>query len=257
MIHFRRITSNFSANNYPFTIIAIAMFLLCLHISAHAQKKELLVATKEAPPFSMKTDNGTWSGISISLWKEIAGELDFRYRFIETDLQGMLDGLKEGRYDAAVAALTVTQERETVFDFTHPFYTTGLGIAVKQENESWTAVAKNFSPSRRVVSIKGSTSERYLSSHRITYVNYANMEEGLKAVADRKVDCMVYDAPMLKYYIAKDKFNLNVVKRVFEQQYYAIGLVQNSLLREGINRVLLEITELPWWQDTLYQYIGK
>ena len=346
-------------------MIAFALLFLCFHNSAHAQKTELLVATKEAPPFSMKTGNGTWSGISIALWQEIAGELDMKYRFVETDLQDMLDGLKEGRYDAAVAALTVTEERETDFDFTHPFYTTGLGIAVKQAQGSWTTAVKRFFssaflkvifllaaillifgllvwlfekkknteqfsdslkgigdgfwwaavtmttvgygdkaprtfagriiatiwmftaiiiisgftasitssltvselgsaitgpenlPGYRVASIKGSTSERYLSSHRITYVNYENIDEGLKAVASGEVDCMVYDAPILKYYISKGQYHLSVVKRVFEQQYYAIGLIQNSLLRERVNRVLLEKTGLPWWHDTLYEYLGR
>ena len=72
-------------------VIVFSLLFLCLHNSAHAQKKELLVATKEAPPFSMKAGDGTWSGISIALWTEIAGELDLRYRFVETDLQEMLD----------------------------------------------------------------------------------------------------------------------------------------------------------------------
>ena len=365
MILFRLFPGHVSGNNYTRAIIAFVLLFLCLHSSAYAQQKELLVATKEAPPFSMKTGDGTWSGISIALWKEIAAELDLRYRFVETDLQGMLDGLKEGRYDAAVAALTITQERETVFDFTHPFYTTGLGIAVKQVHGSWAAVVKRFFsaaflkviillaaillifglliwllekrnnpeqfsntvkgigdgfwwaavtmttvgygdkapktlagriiatlwmftaiiiissftasitssltvsqlgssikgpedlPGHRVASIKGSTSERYLSSHRITYVDYANIKDGLNAVAAGEVDCMVYDAPILKYYISQGKYNLSVMKRVFEQQYYAFGLIQNSPLREKVNRVLLEKTELPWWQDTLYEYLGK
>lgn len=352
-------------NKYSLTVLPIALILLCIHNSSYAQQKELLVATKEAPPFSIKRGDGTWSGISIALWKEIAGELDLKYRFVETDLKDMLDGLKEGRYDAAVAALTVTQDRETAFDFTHPFYITGLGIAVKQVPGSWTAVVRSFFsvaflkviillavillifgllvwllekrnnpeqfsnsvkgigdgfwwaavtmttvgygdkaprtlagriiatiwmftaiiiisgftasitssltvsqlgsaikgpedlPGHRVASIKGSTSERYLSSHRITYVNFANIDEGLKAVAGGEVDCMVYDAPMLKYHILKGTYHLSVVKRVFEQQLYAFGLVQNSILRENINRVLLEKTELPWWQDTMYQYMEK
>ncbi|MBW2492673.1 MAG: transporter substrate-binding domain-containing protein [Deltaproteobacteria bacterium] len=38
--------------------------------------------------------------------------------------------------DAAVAALTITPEREKSFDFTHAFYTTGLGIAVSGKVQS-------------------------------------------------------------------------------------------------------------------------
>jgi polar amino acid transport system substrate-binding protein len=32
-------------------------------------EKELVVATKEAPPFAMKQPDGNWGGISIELWE--------------------------------------------------------------------------------------------------------------------------------------------------------------------------------------------
>jgi ABC-type amino acid transport substrate-binding protein len=38
---------------------------------------------------------------------------------------------------AAVAALTITAEREKHFDFSHPFHTRGLGIAVLQIKKSF------------------------------------------------------------------------------------------------------------------------
>jgi len=34
--------------------------------------RELVVVTKDAPPFAIKSDDGSWSGISIDLWREIA-----------------------------------------------------------------------------------------------------------------------------------------------------------------------------------------
>jgi len=37
--------------------------------------RKLIVGTKESPPFSMKSSSGEWEGISIELWRQIAGEL--------------------------------------------------------------------------------------------------------------------------------------------------------------------------------------
>jgi polar amino acid transport system substrate-binding protein len=48
-----------------------------------ANSPELVIGTKEAPPFSMKAADGTWEGISIDLWRRIADELHLRYRFTE------------------------------------------------------------------------------------------------------------------------------------------------------------------------------
>ena len=97
---------------------------------AQAPPKKLIVGTKQAPPFAFKEPDGTWTGISIDLWREIAAELHLTYEWRESDLQGLLDGVKDGSLDIAISALSVTAEREKVLDFTHPFYTTGFSIAV-------------------------------------------------------------------------------------------------------------------------------
>lgn len=92
---------------------------------------ELVVGTKDAPPFAMKTEDGTWTGISIDLWRRIADEKKWRYRLAEAQtVQELVDGVTAGKFDVAVAALTVTAARENVLDFTSAFYSTGLGIAV-------------------------------------------------------------------------------------------------------------------------------
>lgn len=95
----------------------------------------LVIATKEAPPFSMRNEDGEWEGMTIELWRRIASELNYECEYHETDIAGMIEGLQDGTYDAAVAAMTVTAEREAVFDFSHPFYTTGLGIAIRSEGD--------------------------------------------------------------------------------------------------------------------------
>lgn len=92
--------------------------------------KTLIVGVKEAPPFAMQRADGSWHGISIDLWRDIAAELGLTYELHEFDLQGLLDGVEDRSLDLAVAALTITTEREKVMDFTHAFYTTGFGIAV-------------------------------------------------------------------------------------------------------------------------------
>ncbi|MBW2689790.1 MAG: transporter substrate-binding domain-containing protein [Deltaproteobacteria bacterium] len=95
-------------------------------------KTRLIVGTKESPPFSMKRADGTWEGLSIDLWKAIAEDMDLDYEFKEMTLGDLLNGVYDNKLTAAVAALTVTDEREKKLDFSHPFYFTGLGIAVNQ-----------------------------------------------------------------------------------------------------------------------------
>jgi polar amino acid transport system substrate-binding protein len=133
-----------SANLRKFSImvsILMAWASLTLFNSAqkaHAQsvqevplgKQRLVVGTRETPPFSMKDKDGRWIGISIDLWRQIATELNLTYKFLELDQYNLLEGLTNGSLDVVVIDLTITPERLDRFDFTYPFYTTGLGIAV-------------------------------------------------------------------------------------------------------------------------------
>jgi ABC-type amino acid transport substrate-binding protein len=112
------------------------------------ETRELVIGTKVAPPFAMKAQDGTWHGISIDLWRHVAEQVHLRYRFQETTLKNLVDGVSEGSLDAAVAALTVTGPRRREVDFTQPYYSTGLGIAVASDaGISWWAIIRNvFSP---------------------------------------------------------------------------------------------------------------
>ncbi len=89
----------------------------------------LIVGTRVAPPFVIEDENGTLDGLSVELWNHIADELGFEYEFVQTDIQGMLNGVANGEFDASISALTITSEREAIVDFTHPFFVTGYGIA--------------------------------------------------------------------------------------------------------------------------------
>ncbi len=116
--------------------------------SSEGNGRKLLIGTKQAPPFAMKGADGLWSGLSIDLWRQIADELGLAYALQEQDLAGLLAGLEDGSLDAAVAALTITSQREERMDFTHPFHTSGLGIAVHAEDRGgwFQALERIFSP---------------------------------------------------------------------------------------------------------------
>jgi ABC-type amino acid transport substrate-binding protein len=122
-------------------LLAIAATLLlniCLLGSARAAPPDpIIVAVKQAPPFALRDTDGDWTGTSIELWRSIADELDLRYELHETTLDDMIAGVADGRYQVAVAALTVTSEREQIVDFTHPFHTTGLAIAVSGKRDPY------------------------------------------------------------------------------------------------------------------------
>jgi polar amino acid transport system substrate-binding protein len=70
---------------------------------------------------------------------DIADRLHLRYRFSEQQMvQDLVQGAADGSFDAAMAV--VTAAREQVIDFTHAFYTTGLGVAVSANEGRWMSI---------------------------------------------------------------------------------------------------------------------
>lgn len=106
----------------------VVLIALCLFVAPAAATK-LVVGTKPSPPFAMKAADGSWTGISIELWRELARQLGADYEIREYDLPGLLAAVEHHDIDITVASLTVTAEREQKLDFTHPIYSTGLAIA--------------------------------------------------------------------------------------------------------------------------------
>jgi ABC-type amino acid transport substrate-binding protein len=97
-----------------------------------AVSRELVVGTKEAPPFAIKDEQGNWSGISIDLWRQVADRLKLRYRFVDVvSVTSLLENLESGNFDVAVAAITVTPVRQQLVDFSIPYFRTGTGVAVQ------------------------------------------------------------------------------------------------------------------------------
>ena len=96
----------------------------------HAQSTPLKVGITEVPPFVMQAGDGRWEGISIDLWREVAAGMEQEFEWVPMSFNELLSATENGDIDVAVGALTMTADRESRFDFSHPFYQTGLSIAV-------------------------------------------------------------------------------------------------------------------------------
>jgi polar amino acid transport system substrate-binding protein len=105
--------------------------------TATPARTRLVVGLLESPPFCTRGPDGTWSGISVELWLQIAADIGVDTDFRETTLTGLFDDLAPGRpLDVSIGALTITPEREDRVDFSQPFFLSGLSVAVKTASGS-------------------------------------------------------------------------------------------------------------------------
>lgn len=92
--------------------------------------RTIRVAVRQLPPFVEKHGDH-YSGLTIELWERIAAQNGWKTEFVEVDsVNAMLDAVATGRADVAATAISVTSEREDLFDFSHPYFDAGLQIMV-------------------------------------------------------------------------------------------------------------------------------
>jgi polar amino acid transport system substrate-binding protein len=86
-----------------------------------AQAQPLRIAVYDVPPYGYTNPDGSMSGISVDLWRRIAERLERQFKLIPVaDMESILGGLEQGRFDAAIGAITITSEREKRVDFSYP-----------------------------------------------------------------------------------------------------------------------------------------
>lgn len=145
-----------TARNRPFPRwAAAALFLGALARAAAAQPapagpgpgRELAIGVFEAPPWAMKAGNGQWQGLTVDLWKDLATDLHYRYRFVEAGPDAILDQIGQGTLDTAAAPYAATVEREREVDFSHAYAAAGIGIAILRvrEEDRWLGVVEALS----------------------------------------------------------------------------------------------------------------
>ncbi|ANU36681.1 transporter substrate-binding domain-containing protein [Vibrio scophthalmi] len=91
------------------------------------------VGTYSCPPFVIIEGDGSYSGLSLFLWQEIALDLGVSYNITDHGLSELIDDVANGSLNVGVSCLSITPQREEILDFSHSFYETHLAIAVKQQ----------------------------------------------------------------------------------------------------------------------------
>lgn len=123
-------------------------------IQIQANQNTLTIGVAEEPPFTIKNDDGSWSGLAIDLWKEISKELGVKNDFKEFDYESLLQALANKEIDVGVTVLPITASDDKLFDFTHAYLTTNLAIATHREPAGvWHLIYKNLTNKKMLKAI--------------------------------------------------------------------------------------------------------
>ncbi len=102
--------------------------VLGIFVAGSAQAAEKLrIGTEGAyPPFNQIDQNNNVIGFDIDIAAALCNQMQVECEFITQDWDGIIPGLLAKKYDAIVASMSITPERQEAVAFTDPYYSNKL-----------------------------------------------------------------------------------------------------------------------------------
>jgi len=109
-----------------------AMMAVAAAGAANAKEwKTVRIASEGAyPPWNATDTSGKLTGFEVDLGNDLCKRMKVTCEFVAQDWDGIIPALQQGKYDAIMSAMTITDERKKVIDFSIPYGTEPSVFAV-------------------------------------------------------------------------------------------------------------------------------
>ncbi len=211
----------------------------------------------EYPPFEFVDEEGNIVGFDVDLIAALAERAGFDYELINTKWDGIFAALAAGEFDVVASAVTITEERQQIVDFTDPYFNAGQSIAVLATNEEIKGV-EDLKGKRIGVQL-GTTGDIEASKIEGAIVKrYEEITLAFQALANGDVDAVVNDTPTSAAIIkANPELNAKIVGEPFTNEFYGIAVNKNKPeIRDALNKALAEIKEDGTYDEIYQKWFG-
>lgn len=106
------------------TILFCLLFFVSLAVLGCGKGEEfsgIKVAVCPTSPPNMFEENGKYQGIDLDIFESFCKARGFQYKITSYDWQGMLDAVVGKQADVAFSAISITDKRKEVMDFSTPY----------------------------------------------------------------------------------------------------------------------------------------
>ena len=106
--------------------------------SSQETEKVLRVGTEPAfAPFEFqKEGSDEFTGFDMDLIRAIGTKLGYKVEISSMGFDALIPALNSGNIDVAIAGMSITDERKKVVVFSDPYYTSGLIVMVKKDDDT-------------------------------------------------------------------------------------------------------------------------
>lgn len=223
------------------------------------KKDKYVIASDTAfAPFEFQDSNNKFTGIDVDLLKEAAKMQGFNIEMKFIGFSAAVQAVENHQADAMIAGMTITPERENSFDFSTPYFESGIQLAVKKGNDEIQSY-KDLKGKKVGVKV-GTESADYIMNHKDEYgytvKQFDTADQLYDAVKVNAVDAIMDDYPVIGYAISQGQALQTPIKRVTGGKYgFAVKKGQNPELIEMFNEALAEMKRTGKYDEIVNKYI--
>ena len=226
-----------------------------------AAAKVYVVGTDAAyAPFESQNEKGEIVGFDIDVVSAVAKKAGIEVKFVNTPWEGIFNNLAQGDRDLLVSAITITDERKQMMDFSAPYFDAQQLIAVKADSK----IAKFDDLKKLKVGVQtGTTGDEVVSKligkTSTSIKRFESTPLALKELESGGVDAVVADNGVVIHYVANNtgaQFK-TVADASFTPEQYGLAVKKgNAELLEKINQGLADIKADGTYDKIYTQYFG-
>ncbi len=209
-------------------------------------------------PFEFRKD-GKLTGIDMDLLNTIAKDQGFNVEIRSLGFSAALQALSSNQVDGVIAGMSITDERKEIYDFSEPYFESGIQMAVDRDDEA----VKGYEDlkGKTVVAKTGSEGETYAKSIAKEYgFNVKSLDQSATMYESVKAGSAVAvfdDYPVLAYGIAQNNGLKTVTDKVPGGSYgFAVNKGENTALLAAFNDGLAELKANGEYDKILNTYLA-
>lgn len=242
--------------------LVILTVVLITKSNLYGDDKTLIIATEATyPPFEFIDEKGQISGFDINIIDKVCGKMKRKYKIIhQPSFDALLLGLKTNKFDIAIGAISINEERKKQIDFSIAYFSDNIGIIVHSDSK----IKTKEDLKQKVIGLQSGTIfedytiDTYKNS--VTIKRYTSISEGLLDLKNNRLDAYMGDASILKYWKIKSKNNklhiIDVLDKKYENRMAIAVKKGNKELLKNINKALIEIKKQNQIQNISEKYFG-
>jgi len=179
------------------TLLTLSALTLCMAAGSVLAKeyKELRFGVDPSyAPFESKAADGSLTGFDIDLGNAICAELKVKCKWVESDFDGTIPGLKANKFDGVISSMTVTPAREKVIDFSSELFSGPTALVYKKgSGVSDVASLKGKKVGYEQGTIQEAYAKAVLDKAGVTTQAYANQDQVYADLISGRLDASIQD----------------------------------------------------------------